>query len=472
MCGKQKNYSAWLLIAAIAAALWLPNLFALGMFIDGIVNAILAQSLYLHISSFWEPKSQAISWSWGTMPLSIYLLSLFYKIFGDHFWVERVYSFLCALLQLGLIQQLWKLFFANEDAIKKQSWLPCLLWIICPLTGWCYSSNMMENTMTLFTTCAIIVSLRFVQTQKNILLWSFLAALFLVLAFITKGPVAFFVFALPVLFIGAHENFKWQLAIKVSVLQLFFFLLLSFSLFSLPEANNFLHHYFEEQIKPSLGNGSFADSAWYSILILLTTTIFPFVLMSAFRYWVKRKTLPNEKMYWRFLLLGLCGSLPIMISNKQRQFYLLPAMVPFAIGFAIYLLPLADWLNEKIKEHWQQKIIAVIKYGSIATILLCMVLCFTKVGTFVRDNDLLSDLQQVNALTKNETAICADEVFFEQWSLKDYLLRLYRKRVCMAHENVKTPFYFTLPNKAGEHLPAGSKKIMAGKTLDLYQTPQ
>lgn len=472
MCGNQKNCSAWLLIAAIGAALWLPNLFALGMFIDGIVDAILAQSLYLHIGSFWEPKSQAISWSWGTMPLSIYFLSVFYQILGDHFWVERLYSFLCALLQLGLIHQLWKIFFANEKAIKKQSWLPCLLWIICPLTGWCYGNNMMENTMTLFTTSAIIASLSFVRTSKNILLSSFLAALFLLLAFITKGPVAFFVFALPVPFIGVNENFKWQTAIKISLLQLFFFLLLFVSLFSIPEAANFLHHYFEEQIKPSLGNSSPTDGARYSILILLAITIFPFVLMSAFRFWATRKTMLNEKAYWRFLLLGLCGSIPMMISNKQRQFYLLPAMVPFVIGFAIYLLPLVDWLNKKVKESWQQRIIPVIKYGSIATILLCIVLCFTQAETFVRDNDLLSDLQKVNTRTKNETVICADDVFFEQWKLKDYLLRLYRKRVCMANENVKTPFYFTLPNQTGEHLPAGSKKIMAGKTLDLYQTPQ
>lgn len=85
MFGKQTNYTAWLLIAAIAVALWVPNLFAVGMFIDGIVDAILAQSLYLNISSFWEPKSQAASWSWGTMPLSIYLLSLFYKFLAITF---------------------------------------------------------------------------------------------------------------------------------------------------------------------------------------------------------------------------------------------------------------------------------------------------------------------------------------------------------------------------------------------------
>ncbi len=464
--------TAWLLIAAIAAVLWVPNLLAAGMFIDGIVDAILAQSLYLHISSFWEPKSQAGSWSWGTMPLSIYMLSLFYKIFGDHYCVERIYSFVCALLQLGLIYQLWKTFFANEESIKKQSWLPCLLWMISPLTGWCYGNNLMENTMTLFTTCAILVSLYFVQTQKNILACAFLAAVFLLLAFITKGPVSLFVFAVPFLFIHSNKKFDWTQAVKYSVLQIFFIAVLFGLLFTSSSASIFFQNYLNEQIKPALVSPLPTQLKSLTILLDLVLVISPFLLLCGFSFWVKPKMHLLQKSYWRFLLLGLCGSLPIMISNKQKQFYLLPAMVPLVIGFAIYLLPLVEWLNEKIKETWQQKIIPIIKYGSIATILLCVVLCFTQAGTFVRDNDLLSDLQQVNALTKSETAICADDVFFERWSLKDYLLRLYRKRVCLAHENIKTSFYLTLPNQVGGNLPLGSKKIMAGKTLDLYQTLQ
>lgn len=472
MFGKQTNYTAWLLIAAIAAALWLPNLFACGMFIDGIVDAILAQSLYLHISSFWEPKSQAVSWSWGTMPLSIYLLSLFYKIFGDHFWVERLYSFLCALLQLGLVLQLWKTFFAHMESIRKLAWLPCLLWLISPLTGWCYGNNMMENTMTLFTTAAIIASCYFIQTQKKILLWSFLVALFLLLAFITKGPVSFFVFAFPLIFIGVNKNFKWQAAIKFLCLQFLFFLLFALFLFSFSAANNFLCHYIDEQIKPSLNIHLTNGTPRYSLLLHLAASSWPFLLLGAFQFWVKRNSAYNQKAFWRFMLLGLCASLPIMVSNKQRQFYLLPAMVPFIIGFAIYLLPLVEWLNEKIKESWQRKIVPAINYGSLVTILLCLILSVTKAGTNFRDNDLLNDLQRVNTLTKNETAIRADDVFFDQWSLKDYLLRLYRKRVCMWYENVKTPFYFTLPNQGGEHLPPGAIKILAGKTLDLYQIPE
>jgi len=465
------NFTAWLLITAIAAALWVPNLFAIGMFIDGIVDAILAQSLYLHISSFWEPKSQALSWSWGTMPLSIYLLSLFYKFFGDHFWVERLYSFLCALLQLGLIHRLWKMFFVNEEPIRKLAWLPCLLWLISPLTGWCYGNNMMENTMTIFTTCAIIVSLRFVRTQKNILLIAFAMAVFSLLAFITKGPVSLFVFALPFLFVHGNKNFGWLQAIKIFFLQLALFVFLFLLVFSSPAASAFLQHYLNEQIKPALSSSSPTDYKSFTILLHLLLATFPFLLLCLLRVLVKPQTRFNQKIHWRFFLLGLCGSLPIMISNKQHQFYLLPAMVPFVIGFAIYLLPLVAWLNEKTKEQWQQKTIPFIQYGSTAVVLLCMVLCFTNAGTNYRDNNLLNELHQINKLTNGEAEISADYTLYDNWPVRDYLLRLYRTRICMPEEKVQTNFYLTLPNQTGELLPLGSKKIMAGKTLDLYRIP-
>ena len=158
-----------------------------------------------------------------------------------------------------------------------------------------------------------------------------------------------------------------------------------------------------------------------------------------------------------------------MISNKQSHFYLLPSTIPFSIGFAIYLLPLLEWLNERVSQNIQLAFLMFFKFSSVVVVSVCIFLCVTKQGTFIRDNDLLNDLQQVNAITRSETIIRAEESFTGDWYLRGYLLRLYHKRICLPDEKTKTHFYITHKNIEEERLPRGHKKLMSGKTLDLYK---
>lgn len=466
------------MVAAVAAVLGLPHLFSLGMFMDGVYVALLAKNLYLGVSSFWAPQTIYYSQPayWDNPPLSYGILALAYKIFGDHYFVERVYSFLCAIAQLFAIHFLWKQIFVNEAERKNFSWLACLLFLVSPLTGWCYSNNLMENLMTIFTTLAIAVSIRFVQIQKKLLLSTAAVALFILLAFITKGPVALFPLALPILFIGVNSKYDWRKGFLFSAAQTFFFLLFLGILFSFSAPKNFLVNYFNEQVKRAVTHDMPGEYKPYQIFIELLVVLSPFIIALVVCQIISRKKSFSKQLsmnlFLRFILLGLCGSLPIAISIKQRKFYLLPSLVPFVMALATYFQPVAESVINKIAEAVREKISSALKIFSVVVVLVCIVLSFTNSGKIIRDNDLLNDLKTANQFLKEEKVIRADWHLYDAWAMRGYLLRLYNQKLCMPDEIAETKFYMTKPNEWGDKLPPNSEKIFSGKTFDLYLLPQ
>ena len=301
----------WPFIAGLIFLIWVPHLLCLGMFMDGVYDALLAENLYKGISTFWAPQTIYYSQPayWDNPPLAIWTLAICYKIFGDSYVVERVYSFACAILQVGLIAILWRTIFNTDEKIKKYTWLPCLLWLMSSLIGWCYSNNMLENTMSLFTTAAIILSVWFVKYQKQIIPASILIGALLLLAFITKGPVALFPLALPVLMIGYQPGFKTKQAILFTVFQVVFFGICFAILFSFPEPKNFLQHYYEWQVKKALTHtGTDVYQPGQIFIDLFLATIL-FMALALLRF-LMRKFLSDGKSFHfiaiRMLLLGLC----------------------------------------------------------------------------------------------------------------------------------------------------------------------
>ncbi|HWB62405.1 MAG TPA: glycosyltransferase family 39 protein [Chitinophagales bacterium] len=469
----QKIPLPFLLITAIAALLWLPHLLALGMFMDGVYDAVFAKNIYTGAATFWV--QQSINYtdpqSWGTPPLGAWLLAQWLKVFGDHYQVERAYSLACGLVQLGLIAILWRTIFTNNGKLKQQAWLPCMLWLISPLTGWCYSNNLLENTMALFTTAAIIIIVWYVQQQRQMLLSSVAVAALLLMAAITKGPVALFPLILPVLLVGVNNKYDFKQGVLFSILQVAFFASLFAILFSFPEPKVFLQHYLDVQLKRALTHDMPGQYRPYQILIELLMAALPFIALALIKYLMRKKLytlslLPSVSR--RFLLLGVCGSLPIALSIKQRRFYLLPAMVPVVIGFAAYLVPLWDYAYEKATSKTRQIISQFIQWGSIAAIAVSIALCVYNYGRPYRDISLLADLQQLNQLAKNETAIRADWGFYDQWALRGYLLRLYDTKLCMPNEPAPAHYYLTHPNQRGDQLPANAVKIFSGANFDVY----
>src|ERR1035437_10816961 len=104
------NSSFWILTSGVFCALILPQLVQDGMFLDGVFYASISRNLAHHLGSFWNPHySQTIYQSLHEQPpLMFWLQGLFFHLFGDSIYVERIYSLLTAIITALGINLIWK----------------------------------------------------------------------------------------------------------------------------------------------------------------------------------------------------------------------------------------------------------------------------------------------------------------------------------------------------------------------------
>ena len=107
-------------------------LFSHGMFLDGIYYAMVARNLAEGYGDFWNPLlTDTLGSNFHEHPPLVFgIQSLFFKLFGDYHWVERLYSLLCFIGGGWLTVIIWKK--VGTKNIKPYYWVPLLLWITVP----------------------------------------------------------------------------------------------------------------------------------------------------------------------------------------------------------------------------------------------------------------------------------------------------------------------------------------------------
>lgn len=462
----------------MASALWLPWLLAQGMFMDGVYDALFAHNLAQGISTFWAP--QTIYYSrpayWDNPPLSMFFLSLWYKVLGDHYRVERLYSLTCALVQMALLFALWKNYFKGRSEVQKFAWLPMLLWLVSPITGWSYSNNMMENTMSIFTTAAILSWVLWLRRQRYILWYAALSGLLIFLATITKGPVGLFPLAAPVFFLCSGENLNSRQVLQFVAIQLVVFAAVFAAVFSTHSAQHFLQQYLEVQLLPAVNPSKKAGLPNFTIFADMLRMLAPMLALGfvAVVSFGQQKHRASKNLYLAalaFLGIGLSASVPIALSAKQHHYYLLPSLPLFAVGFGCLLVPLMLWVEEKLQPIARKNAEHATKLCALAVVVVCLVLCIVNRHGFARDQQLLTDLARVKELVGDDKLIRSDWDFYGQWSLRGYLNRLYDIKLCMPDEPAPARYYITAPKGWGNDLPPESNKVFSGGMFDLYQMP-
>lgn len=417
------KFTPYIFVIALFAALISPYLLTRGMFMDGVIYAAISKNLAFDEGSFWSLKfmTEYFNPFYEHPPLAIYFESLFFRLFGNQFWVERAYSVFTCVVSGVLIHYIWKQLAGRHKMEAASSWIPLLFWILFPLVSWSAVNNMLENTMAVFVLSSLLFLLNSLK-QKSIL-FILLSGFSLSLAFLSKGPVALYLWSFFFLHFLLFRNGSF-LQMVYKTLQLVFFTMMPFAMLYLFYSRGFdsLMAYLDNQVVKSVSSVVTVDSRFFILLSLLQQLILPFsvvLLWGGIAWMLTRKGVflkHNLKQSLFFFLLGMTGVLPIMLSLKQSGFYILTTFPFFSISLALII---AGFPKIKVNSK------SLISIAGISILLLAFAATNTmlKFGTYSRDYDKIQDLQSVKRAFPMEKGVDIDPALWQDWALFGYAAR-------------------------------------------------
>ena len=410
----------------LAAIWWWVPLWMYGVFDDGMFYACIARNLvYDAQETIWDLKvSNALDASFnGHPPLNFWVQALFFKLLGDVYWVERVYSLFLAGCSMGLLVACWRLFQCEGAQ------LAVLFWLTVSIVGWSFGNNLLENLLTVWTAAAVYSLVAAAQQERPRWYWIALAWGCLCAAVLTKGPVGLFPLAVPFGYALLVDNKRWKHAIGVTLILVASLLVAYFSLIALsPRGAEFLARYWELQLVGSLtGQDSLAPHRFY-ILQSLIEEFLPALLLGLLlqflAYYLKLKTTNRAKEPIYFLLwVAVCASLPLLISPKQLRFYIVPSMFWYALAWGLTCWPAFVALAEYSKDWVRRQQLANLIW--VLGIVACLVMGYQNAGKNAREPDLLADVRKVGALVERHSTIHISPSLYPKWSLHAYFYRYY-----------------------------------------------
>ena len=422
---RSNNTPFWLLLIGITLMLMSNSLLTEGMFFDGVTYASISRNMAEGQGTFWNPYyTQTLYPEFRQHPpLSLSMEALAFKALGDHLWVEKLYSVLTFLLSGLLIALIWK---RTTNNIR-WAWLPLLFWIAMPLITWSATNNLLENTMSVFV--LLSVYLMIVSYQRNSKLWLFLAGITLFAAFLSKGFTGLFPLVFPIIYCIFDDKRRWiqgpidSLLLMVTVAVLSGVMFLFF-----PPSFAYLKDYINLQV---IGGGlheATVSTRFYIVFSLLLQLIAPLVIFSIILIMSKIinkdkhkvfEFAPDKKHFFSFLILGLTGVLPIMLSVKQRDFYMLAALPFFALAFGHLSLSMVNMMLLEIRpktRNWMM-------IASSVVLLVGMVLNISHIGKYGRDEALIEEVKNRMAEADGENIIEITPEEYTQWAKHAYYMR-------------------------------------------------
>lgn len=463
----------WLTIA-IALALVLPVLMMDGMFMDGMMYTAVGHNMALGKGTFWYPYYQDNFHHLDTYhenpPLAYYFLSLFFRLFGSSIFVERFYILLTFLLTGYLIYRAWLLLFPKY---KAAAWFPILLWAIIPTVFWSYTHNMMENTMVIFILLAVMSQIVAMREEKKPWFWLFLSALFIILAFLVKGPTALYPLAGIFVYWLCWRSFSFGrmllLSSFVTVIVAGFLLLI----FTHPHTELSMHNYLFERTLNRINKIPIVTSRFWIVGNWLQQLILPGLIVSVIYFINRSKGRLNspqgELRNMAFLfVLGLCGVLPLMLTLVQRPFYLVSVFPLFALALAIPVAPamyrFSLRLTERAKLGWWLRGIALFIFAATLAATLALA------GKPKRSKSTLADVELIAERVGKEAEISASKTVGNDESLRAYLVRLHQIQLHNAFVRNNHFEEYHLVYQGDENIPYGYEKVELG--LERYQLYQ
>ena len=381
------KYWPYLFVVGLFGLFACNNLLTRGMFMDGLIYTSVAANMAEGVGSFWHPVYTATQFPdfYEHPPLMMWLLSLWFRLFGTGMMAAKAYSVAVLLLTAALMVGVWK-----QLGFKLGlGWLPLLMLTLIPDVALAAHNNYLESTMTLFVLASVWLVLRGEGVG-----WHLLAGLMLAAAFLTKGPTGLFPLALPALLwlFGERKGFG-QAAAGTLAMAAGLAAPMALLWFCVPDAQEFLRKYFENQVIG--GSQTLVTSRTYIVKTLFShTAVVLVVALAAVLFGILRKSAPwrPTRDSWRrfglLFALALCGTLPMMVSTKQRAFYLLTVFPFVALAVAALLEPLVRYYEKQLQRPAMTIVTVVVLVAAVVT----NALYYGKPG---RDKVMLADMDLI-----------------------------------------------------------------------------
>jgi hypothetical protein len=419
----KKNNALVLIVLALLITIFLPSLVHQGMFLDGITYSAISKNLASGIGSCFAPHYTKILFPsfYEHPPLVFIIQSYFFLVLGDGFYTEKLFSLVVILFTVYGIVLCWRLL-SEGEAERNNYWIPILFWLIIPIVAWSYKNNLLENVTGLFSLFAVYFLLSALIYSRNLLL--FPASLFIFFAFLSKGFVGLFPIAVPFVYGALYGSRKKAIFNSlVIIVCLFCFFVGMYLLF--PELIINLKFYLNQQLLPALQNKREITTSYRFKLIfdLLLDLSIPIILLIGFWYYewknhVKIIEFKNKK-FLLFIFIALTASIPLIISLKQRKFYLIPSIPFYALSFG-FLLHQAILVQLNKLPEISFKIIKYLSYGLIGFIFVYSIFSF---GNYSRDKEILKDIQQLSKHIPEGSILSTSQDLCNDWALIAYLSR-------------------------------------------------
>jgi 4-amino-4-deoxy-L-arabinose transferase-like glycosyltransferase len=494
--------TAWMLLGTLAAALFVPPLAMRGMSWDGVLYATISRNMAAGECDGWHPLVTATFMRHFREhpPLAFWLEAVFFRTFGDHFWVERLYSICTGLVTGTILLAVWRHLLRDATRARAHSWLPALLWLSCSF--WSYRHNILENTLGLFAALSIYASLRALASERAWVGWSALAGTAITAALLAKGPVGLFPAITPALAWLTHRRgsvpdasaarLRRAACVQAAVLC---GCALSLSLLLLSTAaRDYLGEYWHQQVLASVrGERDSGHGLWSHLKIVgfLAKNLQFSVLLTAIAMLAARLVAPRQATEresterestdpeqgcggaaWFFLLTALSASLPLVACPKQHGHYTAPSLPFYALALALWCLRDVQvvvarlaWLAETRPQTWLRRGIGV-------AIVLILAISVGQYGRPYRDREIMRVSNQV-AHAAGARAIVAvmprswDRLAdHEQLRLHAYLYRDHSISLwCVQPESVPAHLRLTPPDAA---MSVSYEQIVTDSGLECY----
>jgi len=418
-----------------------------GMFMDGLWYATIARNMSEGIGSFWRPQlSETIYVSFYEHPaLAFWLHGGWYSLLGDHIWVERLYSLTMHGLTAALIALIWRAVTGNF----RLAWLAIFIWLCMPKVSWACANNMLENTLMVFTTASVLAL--WLALSKHKLWLTALAGLLLTLALGSKGLVALYIWAMPMVYWLTQRSTSFlQASLHTLVLVASTLLPVALLYYLNADAAHSIRTYLETQVAFSIESVQTVNSRFAIIGYFFEQVIVPLLLIALLWLFTRKSghmisQEPKERRWTAtFWILCLAGILPIMVSLKQRPFYILSVYPLFALGLGLLVRERTSELIDSISTRAHDNIRRVAYVLAVIAVSLS-IWSTQQIG---RDHVMIRDCHRVVEAVGSDTHINMDFDMRYQFNRYGYYMRHGHVSLC-AFEPCASPYY--LLDAAHEH---------------------